>query len=43
MFTGLTNLPNGVYRVTCDAITQEGYITDQHLYATTFETTSRLC
>ncbi|MGI5833054.1 MAG: hypothetical protein ACOX59_00300 [Bacteroidales bacterium] len=39
VYQDLTNLPNGVYRVTCDAITQEDYITDQHLYATTFETT----
>lgn len=34
----LTNLPNGVYQVTCQAITEPDYITDQHLYATTFET-----
>ncbi len=38
VYQDLTNLPNGVYRVTCQAITEPNYITDQHLYATTFET-----
>jgi hypothetical protein len=38
VYQDLTNLPNGVYQVSCQAITQEGFINDQHLYATTFET-----
>ncbi len=40
VYQDLTHLPNGVYRVTCQAITQPNFITDQHLYATTFETTN---
>ena len=30
----LTNLPNGLYKVSAELITQSGYATDQHVYAT---------
>ena len=30
----LTDIPNGYYTVSADMITQAGYITDQHVYAT---------
>lgn len=30
----LTNLPNGLYKVSAEMITQAGYATDQHVYAT---------
>lgn len=31
----LTELPNGYYEVSADLITQDGYVTDQHVYGTT--------
>jgi hypothetical protein len=30
----LTDLPSGLYSITCDAITQDGCLNDQHAYAT---------
>ena len=36
----LTNLPNGLYKVSAELITQTGYATDQHVYAKGISTTT---
>lgn len=36
----LTNLPNGLYKVSAELITQAGYATDQHVYAKGISTTT---